>query len=112
MAEWLTGDEARTRWRDAPADDVYLAELLEVAKAQVLAFGPKSTADAIAADPTTVPDAYRLAQLAQMRNVWNAVKTDPSSQGIGDEGFVIRPFPMDWTVKNLIRPVRAVPVVL
>jgi hypothetical protein len=52
-----------------------------------------------------------LAQITQARNIWNAVKTDPATQGIGDEGFVIRPFPMDWTVKNLIRPLTAIPVV-
>ena len=112
MAGWVTIEEARDRWRDAAAiDDEYLQELLDLAQLQVLEFGPQVTADAIAADPTTVPNNYRMAQLTQTRNVWNAVKTDPAAGGFGDEGFVIRPFPLDWTVKNMIRPKRAKPVV-
>jgi hypothetical protein len=111
MAEWMDLEEVRDRWRDAPANDEYLQEVLDVAQGQVLDYGPQVTADLIAADPTAVPKNYRLAALTQARNVWNAVKSDPSTQGIGDEGFIIRPFPMDWTVKNMVRPLRAKPVV-
>ncbi|WP_457100317.1 head-tail connector protein [Microbacterium sp. P5_E9] len=110
MAGWLTLDEARDWWREAPDDDELLQLYLNNAANQVLAYGPQSTADAIAAGGE-VPDNYRLAQLSQTRNVWNAVKSDPSTGGIGDEGFVFRPFPMDWTVKAIIRPQRAKPVV-
>jgi hypothetical protein len=111
MAGWMTPDEVRTRWRDAPADDAYLQEVMDVAQAQVLDYGPQVTADLIAADANAVPTNYRLAAFTQTKNIWNAVKSDPSSQGIGDEGFIIRPFPMDWTVKNMVRPLRAKPVV-
>jgi len=110
MAGWLTLDEVQDWWRDAPADEdllnLYLASTVE----QILAYGPESTALAIAATGE-VPDSYRLAELVQLRNVWNAVKSDPASQGIGDEGFVFRPFPMDWTVKQIIRPARGKPTV-
>ncbi|HWO51556.1 MAG TPA: hypothetical protein VNN23_08165 [Ornithinibacter sp.] len=111
MAGWLTLDEARDMWRDAPADDEFLQLHLDVAAMEVLAYGPQKTADAIAADPDTVPQNYRLAQLAQTKDNWNAVKIDPSSQGFGDEGFVFTPSSMKWTVKLMIRPKRAKPVV-
>jgi hypothetical protein len=111
MATWLTPDEVADWWRDAPADpellDLYLSSTVQ----QILAYGPAHIAEAIAADPEAVPDSYRLAELVQVRNIWNAVKSDPASQGIGDEGFVFRPFPMDWTVKQIIRPARAKPTV-
>jgi hypothetical protein len=111
MAEWMTPDEVRERWRDAPANEDYLLEVMDTAKVQVLTYGPAAIAVAIAADPAAVPESYRLAHLVQTRNLWNAVKSDPMNQGIGDEGFIIRPFPMDWTVKNMVRPLSAKPVV-
>jgi hypothetical protein len=107
---WATIAGVRAQWRDAPDHDVVLWRLLEVARTQVVTY-----ARAVAvADAGPIPRPHPnlvLAQITQARNVWNAVKSDPGSQGIGDEGFVIRPFPMDWTVKNLIRPIAAVPVV-
>ncbi|MFC5930207.1 hypothetical protein D6T64_05645 [Cryobacterium melibiosiphilum] len=57
-----------------------------------------------------VPLRYKQAQLMQTRNLWNAAKSDPSGQ-MGDDGFVIRPFPMDWVIKGIIRPKNPVPVV-
>lgn len=109
MAGWLTLDEAHDWWREAPDDDELLQMYLNGAAGQVLAYGPARIRDSIAAGGD-VPDNYRLAQLAQVKNVWNAVKMDPTGS-IGDEGFAFRPFPMDSSVKNLIRPARAVPVV-
>jgi hypothetical protein len=111
MATWMDLEEVRDRWRDAPALDEYLQEVMDVSKAQVLEYGPKATADAIAANPEAVPDGYRLAHLIQARNIWNSAKADPASQGIGDDGFIIRPYPMDLTTQKMIRPMRAKPVV-
>lgn len=95
---WATIGDMRAEWRDAPKGDLQLWRLLRVARVQVEAFAP---GPALVARPSTN---LVLAQQTQARNIWNAIKTDPANQGIGDEGFVIRPFPMDWTVKNLIRP--------
>jgi len=103
---WHDLDSARTDWRDAPANDMQLQTLLDVAQTQVEAYGPLTLEEA---DP--VPTNYRLAQLMQTRNLWNANKVDAGSGQIGDDTFAIRPFPMDWVVKNVIRPKRGVPVV-
>lgn len=59
--------------------------------------------------PARPPFNWVQAQLMQCRNIWNAAKTDPSG-AIGDNGFEIRPYPMDNFIKQVIRPKRAIPV--
>jgi hypothetical protein len=126
MAGWITIDEARDWWRDAPADDDYLQMLLDMAQQQVLDYGPQRIADAIAGIsgivqdgglvvepvPGEVPNNYRLAQLSQARNIWNGVKQDPAYQGIGDEPFAFAPVDLTPKVQKMIRPRRAKPVVV
>jgi hypothetical protein len=101
---WLTLYEIRQEWRDAPASDVVLFRLLEVAKSQVLAYTPEP----IPARPT--PNLIG-AQKEQARDVWNQTKTDPASIGIGDDVLTIRPFPMSPWIKDMIRPKQAKPVI-
>ena len=103
---WLTVPEARSSWRDAPSSDPVLYRLLASARVAVQSWG-REVGEAVERPTDNLVDA----QQAQARNTWNAVKSDPANQGIGDEGFVLRPFPLDWTVKNLIRPQSAKPVV-
>jgi hypothetical protein len=100
---WHTLDTAREAWTDAPYEDDELQELLDVARVQCLTYAP--------GEPTSqmVPLRYRMAQLMQARNLWNASRQDPGGE-IGGEGFAVRVFPMDWAVKNLLRPKSAVPV--
>lgn len=100
---WHNLDSARAVWSGAPNDDPTLYELLEVAKGQVLAYAPATV-------PETIPLNYRRAQYMQARNIWNAAVKD-SGESFGGEGFAVTVFPMDWSVKNLIRPKRGVPVV-
>jgi hypothetical protein len=102
---WHTLASARNDWKDAPAQDGQLYGLLAVAREQCEEYAP-----ALAVG-TEVPSRFRLAQLMQARNLWNSTKTDPSTGGYGAEGFVIRPYPMDGVVKNILRPKRAVPVI-
>lgn len=52
-----------------------------------------------------IPDRYRLAQLMQVKNLWNAQQTSPSGE-YGGETFAIQPRPLDWHVKALLRPAR------
>lgn len=120
-ATWHTLDSARDEWNDAPADDNRLSVLLTVAYQAVAIYAPKFTAEDGTVslgyeDPitgvitpvtdTTVPVNYREAQLMQARNHWNSVKVDPSNGAIGDDTFIMKPFPLDWVVKQTIRPQR------
>lgn len=100
---WLTISSIRRLWRDAPDDDEDVFELLEVSKAAVVAFAP------VLADTDPVPANYRKGQRMQARNVWNASKVDPSNGSLGDDTFVIRPVPLDWQVKQVLRPKPALP---
>jgi hypothetical protein len=102
---WFTLDAARTAWADAPEDDGRLHTLLVVARTQCLAYAPALAVGA------AVPRHYREAQLLQARGVWNAVRTDPNSQQMGADGFAAPVFPLDWTVKQLLRPQDPRPVV-
>ena len=122
---WYDVFSARADWADAPADDTRLETLLAIAKNAVVSYAPKYTDPTTSvlslgqADPvtgvinpitdSTVPPDYRQAQLMQARNIWNATKVDPANAGLGDDQFVIRPFPLDWMVKQLIRPKTGLP---
>jgi len=107
---WATLAHARGTWRDAPRRDLTLWTVLDTARLQVAAYAPALLPPADG-EPVPVPAHYRQAQLMQARNVWNAAKTDPTQAGIGDDGLVIRPYPMDWVVKGIIRPRNPVPTV-
>lgn len=103
---WHTLDTARHAWSDAVRiEDDILWEILAVAKHEVVAYAPALAVGA------TVPVHYRKGQLMQARSLWNASKVDPSSGAMGDDSFAITPFPLDWQVKQVLRPKRAVPVV-
>ncbi|WP_024357799.1 hypothetical protein [Leucobacter chironomi] len=105
MTRWHDAESAADAWEDAPDDDERLEELLAVARAQVVAYSPHRKADpAVAADSDDVPVEYRLAQLRQAQNLWAAgsVSTDG---GMGDgDSFTLTPHPLDWHVKQIIRP--------
>ena len=100
---WHTLASARSEWADAPYDDVQLFELLEIAAGQALAYAPALIIGA------RIPTAYATGQLMQARNIWNASKVNPSGD-MGDGSFVITPKPLDWMIKQILRPKRAVPV--
>jgi hypothetical protein len=102
---WHTLDSIRAEWPDAEAiGDATLWEMLEVVKEQVLTFAPAL------AEGTPVPANYRLGQRVQVRNLWNATKVAPDGT-VGSDDFVIRPFPLDWHVKAILRPKRGIPVI-
>lgn len=102
MTTYLSLEEARSRWVDAPLDDAHLEELLEAARVAVADFAPDLGED------DSVPAAYRIAQLMQARNIWNSSKTDPGGS-IGDGDFIIRPYPLDKNIRQLLRPKRGLP---
>jgi hypothetical protein len=109
MAEWHDAESARDEWVDAPLDDEQLTQLLTVAREQIVAYAPTYTPDEDF--PDEIPDAFRFYQLTQARNIWNASKVDPASGGVGDESFIVRPFPLDWIIRQGLRPKRGAPSV-
>jgi hypothetical protein len=113
MTTWHDIESARDEWVDAPLDDDVLGELLDIAEQQVVAYAPalpEPTDEELEDSGWTqpIPAAWRRAQLTQARNIWNAAKVDPSG-GVGDDTFVLRPHPLDWHVKQLLRPRKGVP---
>jgi hypothetical protein len=107
MAQWHTVASARDEWPDAPVDeddgDDLLTSLLAVAQDAVIAYAP-----AVETPLTDIPDGYRHAQLMQARNVWNSSKAKPSGDFDGGE-YGLSSFPLDWQVRQLIRPKRGKP---
>jgi len=93
---WHTLDSARADWESAPAEDVTLYNLLETARIECEAYGP-------ALGGSRVPANYRAAQLLQTRNSLNVGQVAPSGD-FGDGSFTMTPFPLDWKVKQLLRP--------
>lgn len=99
---WHTVDSVRLEWTDADSiDDVRLHMLLDLARQQVEAFAPTLDSD------ERPPANYRHAQLMQARNLLNAGR----AEGEGEGDFVLRPFPLDWMVKQTLRPKSGVPAV-
>lgn len=102
---WHTLDSAIGEWIDAPQDwGNTLETLLDAARVQCEAFAPALV------DGADVPVNYRLAQLMQARALWQSTKANPQGE-LGEGGFAVQVFPMDWTVRALLRPRRGVPVV-
>lgn len=105
-SEWSTLARARDQWIDARAiDDAMLFDLLMLAQHQVLEYAPAL------AEGAAVPLNYKMAQISQAKNVYNGSLVDSSSGDIGEGTFAIRPFPLDWQIKQILRPRRGTPVV-
>ena len=109
MATWHTAGSARLEWPDAPEDedggDAILDSLLEVSKEAVLAYAP-----AVDEPLVDIPAGYREAQLMQARNVWNSGKASPTGDFDGGQ-YSLTTFPLDWQVRQLIRPKVGKPVI-
>lgn len=105
VQDWHTISSAREAdWPDArEMSDMTLYELLETAKHDVIEFAP------VLAEGQPIPPSYRMAQLAHARNRWNAALADPGTGDIGGEGFAIPARPLDWQIKQLLRPSRGIP---
>jgi hypothetical protein len=102
MADWHDVASARDEWVDAPVDeddgDDILTGLLASAKAAVIAYAP-----AVEEPLTDIPEGYRQAQLMQARNIWNSGKASPSGDFDGGQ-YGLSTFPLDWMIRQLIRP--------
>jgi hypothetical protein len=98
---WLTLETTRAQWSDAPLDDVFLHQILETAKAQCVAYAPALLLGA------QVPVTYLQAQLLQSRAIYQSVIAN-QQDSVGVEGFQVRVFPLDFTIRAMLRPKRAI----
>ncbi len=102
MAGWFVANDAATlahAWPDVDLiDPGALGMYLAAAKAACLAYAP-----ALPEGATDIPDEYRLAQALQARNTWNASAAGPSGANDGSS-YGLTAFPLDWQVKQLLRP--------
>lgn len=107
MAPWVTLDEARREWADAPLDDERLRFLLEVAQGRCEAF----LESYVVPDPTVpfVPEArHRLAVILDAKDAWGAEVGTSDQIGMPD---VILSLPtLARRVKLLLRPHRGLKV--
>lgn len=108
--DWYTIDSIRAAWPDFDAvDDDTLSDILESARLAVIAYAPALPVPT-PPDPVVVPANYRQGQLLQARNIWNSAFASPTGD-IDGTGFGLTTFPLDWSVQQLLRPKRAVPVI-
>jgi hypothetical protein len=109
MASWHDETSAQDEWPDAPVDEdggtSRLSTILEAAKDAVLSYAPEQEVV-----PVDIPAGWREAQLKQAQNIWNASKASPSGDFDGGQ-YGLSTFPLDWSVRQLIRPKRGRPVI-
>jgi|688.fasta_scaffold145636_1 hypothetical protein len=98
---WLTLELARAQWADAPLDDVLLHQILQTAKEQCLDYAPAL------GEALLPPLAYVQAQLMQARAIYQSVIAN-QNDNVGIEGFAVRVFPLDFTIRAMLRPKRAI----
>lgn len=98
---WLDLEKARAQWADAPVDDVLLFQILDTAKTQCIEYAPALELGAV------VPINYLNAQLTQARALYSSLIANQSDQ-IGLDGFAVRVFPLDFTIRAMLRPKKAV----
>lgn len=120
MVTWYSVDTAPEQERflaawgnnDAPIENLETcAMLLEVARDQVIAYGP-APAPLVEGEPVPDPPVrFVYAQLMQAKNLHNA-GTVTSSGDLGEGGFTFTPRPLDKTIRQIIRPVNGRPHVL
>lgn len=98
---WLDLQMARAQWADAPYDDILLHQILDSAKAQCIAYAPAIPAG------EHPPINYIQAQLMQARALYQSVIAN-QNDNVSIEGFSVRVFPLDFTIRALLRPKRAI----
>lgn len=85
-------------WPDSHLiDDDVLTVFLGAAEEACVAYAPTL------AEGEQMPRGWPLAQVLQARNVYNAGAAGPGGQNDGS-GYGLSTFPLDWQVKQLLRP--------
>lgn len=102
---WLTAEELPDLWPQAESIEApILALLVDSAREQCIAYA------APLEEGTDVPASWRLAHMMQVQSLWQSAKAGPGDT-IGPDGLTITVYPMDRTVRNLLRPRTRVPVI-
>lgn len=102
---WLTSEDPRLPelWPGSLDLAPEIVEIyLDAARAACEEFAP------VLASPEEPPTHYVIAQAYQARAVARAALAGGQDQ-IGADGFGVTVFPLDWTVKQLLRPKRGRP---
>lgn len=105
---WVNTETDLEDWADRP-DDSTLTLYLNAAYEQCVDFLPHVRNTETGLDepviPAILPERFVLAQVMQARALYRSVLSG-SDNAIGMDGMQVTVFPMDWTVKNLLRPRR------
>lgn len=107
VTTFATIPDARRHWRDSTdVDDDRLTRLLAAAFPACRDYAPALPVDA--EYPTSVPEAYTVAQVMQAREIYQAQQRGEQDViGVGD--YAIRARPLVAAVKSLLRPERGRP---
>jgi hypothetical protein len=98
---WVDTSDAINQWPEAEdLTEGVLCSHLQAAYEQCVAFLPPAY---LVEWPSQIPDRWKQAQMQQARALWRASVTGSGDQ-LGGQGLSVTVFPMDWTVKNLLRP--------
>lgn len=113
MATWYTSADADhpvviDLWTDAAQlSPETMDMLLGIARDQVVAYAPPSTLSGVDGQP--LYERIAMAQLRQAVNLYRASGVDTGGQNGDPGGFAVTPRPLDWHIKNLIRPPKGRP---
>jgi len=108
---WVDTETVADDWADAPEDEAVLTSYLRAAHSQCVEYLPPVpqafTGELMPNYDGSGQDPYRLrlAQILQARALWNSTHAGGGDQ-FGPDGLRVTVFPMDWTVRNLLRPRR------
>lgn len=92
-------------WPDAPVDDTARDRALLSAHETCAAYAPTL------ADGAVIPERYKRAQVLQARAQQRNAAAGSGDQ-VGPDGYTVTVYPMDRTIKGLLRPRSGKPVVL
>jgi hypothetical protein len=107
MAAFHDSDSIVAEWPEAASIvSAQLQDLLDVAAEQCITYAPLAEGENVA----DVPDRYRLAQKLQAQALFRASQVQGDQDTEGMQGYTVTVRPMDWTVRNLLRPARGIPV--
>jgi len=99
---WVDPETVEDYWADVPVDEAVLASYLQAAYEQCVEYLPPVDLNPY---PDPIPARFVQAQIMQARALFRS-NVAGSGDTLGGDGLTVTVYPMDWTVKNLLRPKR------